>query len=87
MAIGRRRTREGAAYHSAISNKHVERWMFIDWQKDCSVEYCNRRNGKEIQIVVNVVFEVSVCEQRQGSKGGNLKSRRRSSEPSFLNDK
>ncbi|MDD4534090.1 MAG: hypothetical protein WCS17_00815 [Prevotella sp.] len=31
MAIGRRRTREGAAYHSAISREHC-RTMNVHWQ-------------------------------------------------------
>ena len=38
MAIGRRRTREGAAYHSTIRKEHGERRMPIDKQEDYAVE-------------------------------------------------
>ena len=38
MAIGRRRTRMGHAYHSATRKKHVERRMPIDKQRDYAVE-------------------------------------------------
>lgn len=38
MAIGRRRTREVAAYHSAIRKEHGERRMPIDKQGDYVVE-------------------------------------------------
>ena len=51
MAIGRRRTREGAAYHSAIRMKHVERRMPIDKQEYCAVEVQDRRAEKEIRNV------------------------------------
>ena len=45
------------------------------------------KNGKEIENVVKAVCKVSGCGLLQGWKGGFLKSRRRSSEPSFKNDK
>ena len=38
MAIGRRRTREVAAYHSAIRKEHGERRMPIDKERDYAVE-------------------------------------------------
>ena len=38
MAIGRRRTREMAAYHSTIRKKHVGQRMPIDKQRDYAVE-------------------------------------------------
>lgn len=51
MAIGRRRTREGAAYHSAVRKKHVERRMPIDKQSDYTVEGQDLRAKKEIRNV------------------------------------
>ena len=51
MAIGRRRTREGAAYHSTIGNEHGERRMPIDKQRDYAVEDQDRRAEKEIGYV------------------------------------
>ena len=38
MAIGRRRTREVAAYHSAIRKEHGERRMPIDKERDYAME-------------------------------------------------
>ena len=38
MAIGRRRTREGAEYHSTIRKEYGERRMPIDKQGDYAVE-------------------------------------------------
>ena len=51
MAIGRRRTREVAAYHSAIRKVHGERRMPIDKQSDYAVEGQDGRAGKEIRNV------------------------------------
>ena len=52
MAIGRRRTREVAAYHSTLSRKLKERRMPIDRQKDCAVEGYSQRVGIEIRDVL-----------------------------------
>ena len=51
MAIGRRRTREVAAYHSAIRKEHGERRMPIDKERDYAVEVQDRRAGKEIRNI------------------------------------
>ena len=51
MAIGRRRTREGAAYHSAIRKEHGERRMPIDKQGGYAVKVQDRKAEKEIRNV------------------------------------
>ena len=71
MAIGRRMTREGAAYHSAIRWEHIERRKPIDKQRDDAVEGQEWRAGKEIRNVrlQAVLFDSSMrFDKRKGIK-------------------
>lgn len=85
MPIGRRRTREVAAYHSAIRKEHGERRMPIDKERDYAVEVQDRRAGKEIRNVRLQGCPVRQQHEIRQKKGDKReKARRRSSEPSLL---